>query len=330
MNTKHKAIALFASGIFILSLFFSYKIYKLKILSWNNQKVASVIPFTDYAKKAKERKIKENIEKYHPKSNFIKEYPTNLDISAKSAILIDYNSGQILFQKDPNIKLLPASIIKILTATVTLENLKLDQLVTISQRAADMEPNKIVMKAGEKIKVNDLLFGLMMISANDSAEALAENIEGGRENFIKKMNEKIEILGLKNTNVKNPSGLDEEDQFSSSFDIATITRYALMDHPEIINYMGKREYAIQPSDLNKGHWLYHISYMIDIYPGMEGVKTGYTDDAHNTFIGIAKRGNHRLICVFLASDNANEDCRKIFDFGFNQAETLNKFQKSFN
>lgn len=260
--------------------------------------------------------IKENAEKYQPQKS-AKTKEADLEINAKSAIVVDENTNEILFQKNPAEKLPPASIAKIATISVALENLRKDQLIAISQKAADQEPNKIVMKAGEKLKLDDLLYGLMMISANDAACAIAESVDGGYERFIKLMNEKARSLGLSNSNFKNPSGLDEEGFYSTAFDIATLTRYAMLNHPEVITYAGKKdEHSVFPTETNESHWWGHISGMLYRYPGMIAAKTGYTDIANSTFIGVAERNGRRLVVVIFGSTDANADVPKLFDFGF--------------
>jgi D-alanyl-D-alanine carboxypeptidase (penicillin-binding protein 5/6) len=260
--------------------------------------------------------IEENVKKYQPqKTDGTKD--TGLDISALSAIVVDENTNKVIYQKDPNLSLPPASITKIATLSVALENIGKDDLVLISQKASDEVSNKIAMKAGEKMHLYDLLYGLMMISANDAAYAIAEAVPGGFGEFINKMNTKVRMLGLTNTTFKNPSGLDEEGHLSSAFDIATLTRYALLEHPEVITYAGEKEdYSVYPSDHNESHWWGHISGMLYRYPGMIAAKTGYTDIAKSTFIGVTERDGRKLVVVILGSSDANGDVTKLLDYGY--------------
>lgn len=317
--TKKRLIALILLGVGFIgtSLFFSAKITSSLKQSQNPNKVANIDDSTKI--------IEENVKKYQPKWDFWKENYSNFDVFSDAAIVVDFDSGQILYEKNADSKLPPASIAKIVTAIVATENLKRDQLITISQRAADMEPNKIGIKLGEKIKLQDLLYGLMMLSANDAAEALAEGIDGGRDNFIKKMNNKAKEIGLKHSLFSNPSGLDEQNMYSSAFDLATFTKYALLNHPEILTYIGTTDYEIQYTDHNDGYSLYHLSSMLGEYPGLDGVKTGYTEEAGHTFLGTTKRDNHRLIVIFFNSQDANGDCKSLFDFGFSRISALDQF-----
>lgn len=317
--TKIRLIIFILLGISFIgaSLFFIARSKPLQKTDQNQSKVSSI----DNSAKI----VEENIKKYQPKSDFWKKNYRNFDVLSDAAIVVDFDSSQIIYQKNMDTKLPPASIAKIVTAIVASENLKKDQLITVSQKAADMEPNKMGIKANEKIKVEDLLYGLMMLSANDAAEALAFGINGGRDKFLEKMNDKAKELGLKNSHFSNPSGLDEQNMYSSAFDLATFTKYALVNYPEILTYMGTKDYEIQFTDHNDGYSLYHLSSMLGEYPGLDGVKTGYTEEAGHTFLGTAKRDNHRLIVIFFNSQSANEDCRNLFDFGFSRVPALDQF-----
>jgi D-alanyl-D-alanine carboxypeptidase len=131
------------------------------------------------------------------------------------------------------------------------------------------------------------------------------------------MNEKVKMLGLSNTKFTNPSGLDGEEHRSTAFDIATMTRYALLAHPEVVEYAGKKDdHSVYPSEHNESHWWGHISAMLYRYPGMIMAKTGYTDEAKSTFIGVAERNGKRMTVVLLGSTDANNDVPKLLDFGF--------------
>jgi D-alanyl-D-alanine carboxypeptidase (penicillin-binding protein 5/6) len=261
--------------------------------------------------------IKENSKKYQPKYDWYKSHPGDLGLTAQSAIVIDQKTGEVLFAKDEHKKLPPASITKVLTLTVVLENMKPDQLCTVSQGAADTQPNKITMKVGEKLRVEDLLYGLTMISANDAAEVLAECYDGGREKFIEKMNEKVQLLGLSDSKFYDPNGLNDETQVSSSFDIGTITRYLLLTKPEAIKYLGRKDdYSVYPTDHNESHYWYQMSHLLQNYSGMEGAKTGYTHVAKNTYVGIAKKADRRIIIVYFAAETTTSDATSLLEYGF--------------
>lgn len=273
----------------------------------------------DLTKKEEEKLIKENAEKFQPKITD-NTRTSGVIVSAKSAIVVDQETNEIIYAKNIERKLPPASIIKILTLSLALELFNPEEKIEISNYASEQISNKINMKAGEKLKMSDLLYGLMMISANDAAYAIADASENGFEGFINLANEKIRLLGLNNTTMKNPAGLDDPGQISTTYDMATITRYALTEHPEIVDYAGKTtEHSVQMTEENEPHWWFgHLSHMLTAYPHMIAAKTGYTDEAGNTYVGIAEKSKRRLVVVMLGSKNteANEDVKKLLDFGF--------------
>lgn len=264
--------------------------------------------------------IKANAKKYQPQG---KDTNTSAlsDVSAVSAIVVDETNNKILFAKNVHAKRPPASITKVVSLAIALENLKKDQLINVSQMAADMEPNKIVMKAGEKLKAEDLFYGMMMISANDAARAVAEAVPGGYEKFIELMNQKAYDLGLTGSHFENPAGLDEEGHVTTVFDIATFVRYDLLTHPEFVNYAGEKgDHSVFPTDHNESHWWSHISHMLYAYPGMIAAKTGYTDTAKSTYVGVAERNGRRVTVVMMGATNssANNDVKALLDYGFAQ------------
>jgi len=267
----------------------------------------------------RERIVKENTKKYQPQ--FTNNTKTEgVEIATRSAIVVDQETNEIIFAKNIEEKMAPASIIKILTLIIAQEKFEKNELIEVSQRASEQVANKISLKAGERLRLSDLLYGLMMISANDAAYAIADFYKGGFNGFISSANEKISILGLKNTKMKNPAGFDENEQKSTVFDMATITRYALINHPEIINYAGKTtEHSVFQTEHNQPHWWFgHLSSMLKNYPYMIAAKTGFTYNAGTTYVGVAEKDGRRLVLVMLGSSgaHANEDVKKLLDFGF--------------
>lgn len=264
-----------------------------------------------------QKEITENKEKYYPKYDWLTAHAQTLPTSSKASIILDYNTREVLFADNEHEKLPPASITKVLTAIVVLENMKTDKLCTISQTAADTEPNKITMKTGEKLKVEDLLYGLMMISANDAAEALAECYDGGRDAFIEKMNERAKLIGLTDTHFVNPNGLHDDNHYTSAFDMATITYYAIKSNSDFLKYMGhKEDYSVFATEHNEPHWWQQISNLLQTYPGMDGAKTGFTYEAGNTYIGTAERNGRRIIIVYLNANSTTYDAKLLLDQGF--------------
>ncbi len=160
--------------------------------------------------------------------NFPQKTEASVSVSARSAILMEQDSGRILYQKEANEMRRIASITKIMTAILAIESGKMDDMVKVSDRAVRAEGSSIYLKAGEKIKLEDLVYGLMLRSGNDSAVAIAEHVGGSLEGFGFLMNKKAEEIGMKNTHFANPHGLDDhEDHYSTAYDMALLTRYAM-------------------------------------------------------------------------------------------------------
>lgn len=272
------------------------------------------------AQKAADEKRK--IEEYRQQYS-LKETNTAYNdfmIQAKSGIVADAQTGEILYAKDEHKKLAPASITKIMAAIIALENIDINKKIEISKRASMMQAFKINMSVGEKMATEDLLYAAMMISANDAAEALAEGIDGKKETFIEKMNEKVRLLELKETSFKNTCGLDESEHTSSAYDMAKITYYALKSRPEILKYMGEKDpYSVPATKDNQPHyWDGHVSLTMRSYPEMLGAKTGFTDNARNTFVGVAQKNGKKFIFVFMGSDRGNEDAKALLSFGLSK------------
>ncbi|MDD3480861.1 MAG: serine hydrolase [Patescibacteria group bacterium] len=272
----------------------------------------------DLSEKEREELIAKNVERYQPKGD--KENSKGPGITAQSAIVVDEETNEVLYAKNVHKKMPPASIIKMLTFSLALEVYNVDEKIEITEHASKQISNKINMKAGEKMSLSDLLYGLMMISANDAAYAIADAYEGGFEAFIELANEKIALLGLSNTVMANPAGLDDPNQVSTVYDMATITRYALLEHPEVVKYAGKKtEHSVYATEDNEPHWWFgHLSQMLRSYKGMIAAKTGYTDEAGTTYIGIAERGGRRLVVVLMGGSgpSANNDVKALLDYGF--------------
>lgn len=274
-------------------------------------------------KQVKSEKIA-NISEKERKDYFLNNPFTKNDlmpfaVQSDTAISFDVDTGEVYYAKNVDTKRPTASISKIMTAAIVLENIKADELLTVSKTASEMIPNKIVMKEGEQLKVDDLLYGLMMISANDAAEVLAEGTFDDRGRFIEKMNEKAKWLELKNTNFVTPSGMDDPDHYSTPYDLGVILRYAIKKNPDILKYMGSKEHSVPATDHNESHWWQHISGLLSSYQGMDGAKTGFTWDAGNTFLGTAKRGDHRIAVIVFNTQDAGPDIRTLLDYGFKQA-----------
>ncbi len=248
----------------------------------------------------------------------------NLISNAKSGILIEANSGKIIYKKNINEEIPIASMTKMVSQIIILENIekgniKWNQMITVSRNAADMGGSQIYISEGDKISVEDLMKGISMASGNDATVQMAEVIAGSEEAFVKLMNKKVKQLGLKHTHFKNSTGLDEDGHYSSAGDMAVIARELVVNHPEILKFSSKYEDYLRENTKNK-FWLVNTNKLIRFYDGADGLKTGHTDKAKYCLAATAKRGGLRLIGVVLGEESSkirNSEAMSLLDYGFN-------------
>ncbi len=245
-------------------------------------------------------------------------------LEAKSAILIDASSGEIIYEKNIHEKLPPASITKIMLLLIAMEDLnsgkiKLDDEVHVSANSARMGGSQVYLEEGETQTVNDLLKAICLRSANDAAVALAEHISGSIDVFAQRMNEKAKLLGMLNTNFKNATGLPDEEHFTTAYDISIMSR-ELLRYPKIHEWL-----TIYMTDIKVGkskkstQTLVNTNKLIREYQGANGIKTGLTNDAGHCLAASAKRGNLSLISVVLGGPTSNSrflESKQLLDFGF--------------
>ncbi|PWW05594.1 D-alanyl-D-alanine carboxypeptidase [Paenibacillus cellulosilyticus] len=238
-----------------------------------------------------------------------------LGTHAKAATLIDVESGRILYDKSGDQRLRIASLTKIMTAIVAIENADLSDKVKVSARAAGKEGSSIYLKAGEEMKLEDMLYGLMLRSGNDAATAIAEHVGGSVEGFVRMMNEKAEWIGLTNTQFMNPSGLDEDGHYSSANDLAKLTAYAL-HNPTFATIVKTRiKKAPNPNESWDYQWS-NKNKMLAMYEGADGVKTGYTKMALRCLVSSATRNGQQLAAVTINDRDDWIDHRNMLDWGF--------------
>ena len=256
-----------------------------------------------------------------------------LIINAESGILIEPYSGRIIYEKEKDKELSVASMTKMVAQIIILEEIekgkiKWDDVVTVSKNAANMGGSQIYLSEGEKITVDDLMKGISVASGNDATVAMAEYISGSEEKFVKRMNKKVKELGLKHTNFVNCTGLDENDHYSSSYDMAMIARELVVNHPLILKYSSIYEDYLREDTPNK-FWLVNTNKLISQYSGTDGLKTGHTDLAGYCLAATVKRNNLRLIGIVLGekdSKTRNSETIDLLDYGFNNVKmrTLKK------
>lgn len=247
----------------------------------------------------------------------------NLAEDANSAILMEQDTGTILFEKDPHEKLPPASMTKVMTLLLIMEaidqgQLTLDEQVRISENASSMGGSQVFLEAGEEMSVEDLLKSIAIASANDASVALAERISGSEEAFVEAMNDKVKELGLKNTKFKNTTGLPAEDHYSTAYDMAVISR-ELLKYEDITAYTSIYEdYLREGTD--KEFWLVNTNKLVRFYPGVDGLKTGYTSEAKYCLAATMKKEDMRVVAVVFGYDSSktrNAEVSSMLDYAFN-------------
>ncbi len=252
--------------------------------------------------------------------------------NASSGILIEANSGKIIFEKDKDKEVSVASMTKMIAQIIILEEveegkIKWSDIVTVSQNASDMGGSQIYLEQGEKMSVEDLMKGISVASGNDATVAMAEYISGSEEKFVERMNLKVKELGLKHTHFKNATGLDEEDHYSSAYDMAMIAQELILNHPDIIRFSSIYEDYLREDTDNK-FWLVNTNKLISQYEGTDGLKTGHTDNAGYCLAATTKRNNIRLIGIVLGEKDSkirNKETIDLLDYGF-QNTKVNKLK----
>lgn len=241
-------------------------------------------------------------------------------ISAESAILMEQYSGRILYSKNAHKPMRIASITKIMTAVIAIESGKLDEMVTVSKNAVGKEGSSLYLKLGEKISLRDLVYGLMLRSGNDAAVAIAEYVGGSEEGFVYLMNEKAKEIGMKNTVFSNPHGLDEqEDHFSTAYDMALLTQYA-MKNETFREIFGTKRYKAKRENGEYSYWENKNRLLTKLYKYSTGGKTGYTKRAKRTLVSTAAKDGLELICVTLNAPDDWNDHMRLFNEAFNRYE----------
>ena len=257
----------------------------------------------------------------------------SLASNAKSAILIEATTGDIIYEKNSHEKLAPASMTKMMSMILILEAIennvvKWDDIITISENASGMGGSQILLETNEKMSVKDLFKGVAVASGNDAVVALAEATYGSVDEFVKKMNEKAKSLGLMDTNFKNVHGLDVENHYSSAYDMALIAK-ELVKHEKVFEFT-----SIYEDYLRKGtdreFWLVNTNKLVRFFNGVDGLKTGYTPEAGYCLTATLKKDNMRLIAVVMGEPSSkirNQEVTNLLNYGFGQMKSTNIVKK---
>ncbi|MGE5604487.1 MAG: D-alanyl-D-alanine carboxypeptidase family protein [Bacteroidota bacterium] len=236
-------------------------------------------------------------------------------VNANSAILIEAGSGKVLYSKNSRAIMAPASTTKIMTAILALEHVPLDKTVRVCPEAAAREGTSMNLVTREQKTMRELLYGLMLVSGNDAATAIAEAVSGSEKNFARLMNQKAKLLGMKNTHFLNASGLPEIGHYTTAYDLAILTRYALKNKnfAKIVDTKVKQVTGAKPGTnrtlINHNKLLWQYQYTI-------GVKTGYTRTAGGCLVSAANQNGVKLISVILKSNSIYNDSKALLDYGF--------------
>ncbi|MFN2745537.1 D-alanyl-D-alanine carboxypeptidase family protein [Bacillus sp. z60-18] len=248
----------------------------------------------------------------------IAEAEASIHVSAKSAIVIDGQSGRVLFAKDEHEKRRIASITKIMTAILAIESGKLEDTVTVSDRAAGTEGSSIYLTSGQKVKLKDLVYGLMLRSGNDAAVAIAEHVGGSLEGFVYMMNQKAADLGMENTVFRNPHGLDDHDgHYSTAYDMALLTKYA-MTNQTYRKIAGTKHYK---AETMQGIWRNKNKLLTGLYRYSTGGKTGYTKLAKRTLVSTSSKDGTDLIAVTINAPDDWNDHINMFSYCYDHYKT---------
>ncbi|MBZ2175363.1 D-alanyl-D-alanine carboxypeptidase [Schnuerera sp. xch1] len=266
-------------------------------------------------------------------------FADSLNLSCKSAILIDANTGQVLYEKNPHLKLHPASTTKIMTGILAIEHGNMNDIVTVDEETVYLtEGSHIALEPEEQLPLEDLLHALLIESANDSAFAIAKYISGSTDEFAKLMNNKAKELGALNTNFVNPNGLTNENHLTTAYDLSLMAKYA-MENETFREIVSNYTYTIPVTNkkdeeryLKSSNKLLYSNETINVdgeivpikYDGITGIKTGYTQAAQNCLVASAKRGNQNLIAVVLKVNGKEiySDMHKLLNYGFDNFDTI--------
>lgn len=253
---------------------------------------------------------------------------------AKSAVLMEADTGTILYAKHASEKLPPASMTKIMTMLLIMDALKSGKIspkekVRTSEHAASMGGSQIFLEPGETMTVNEMLKAIAIGSANDASMAMAEKIGGSEGSFVRMMNEKAKELGLKDTHFENPTGLPEENHYSTAIDMAKMARALLQYGKRVTKYTGRYEDYLR-ENTDKKFWLVNTNRLVKFYPGVDGLKTGFTSEAKFCLTATAKKNGMRVIAVVMgtpSSKERNAEVTNMLDYAFSQYQSKKIYSK---
>ena len=242
-------------------------------------------------------------------------------VNSEAAVLIDGKTGQVLYKKNENERLYPASITKIATGILAIEQGNLNDMVTVSKNAQDVEGTQVYLVKGEQVRMEDLVYGLLMNSGNDAAVAIAEHMDGSVEKFSERMNKFVSSLGATGTHFTNPHGLFDPNHYTTASDMAKIASYA-MDNSKFRQVVGTKK-----RPWNGKEWkttIINHHKLLGNYPGATGIKNGYVDESRHTLVSSAERDGTEFITVVMKAQSGQgqyDDTISLLDYGFENFRT---------
>ena len=307
--------------LLIIIVFFTAFLYFLIFPKASEEKQTVVSPIPDFLSIINNKQVS-SLSLWLPVlSNFIAGKDTVPQVTAKAALVFDIENKKVLYEKNPKQRLPIASLTKIMTAIVALENPKKDNRYIVRKEDLVGE-NSMGLTEGEVLTLEELLYGLILPSGNDAAEVLAHNYKDGRKGFIKAMNNKSKALGIKDTNFTNPSGLEGDgDQYSTPYDLMVMTHYALSNFPIFAKVVATYEQTIEGNQNHKAYYLVNETNLISSYPGVKGVKAGYTPEAGFCLVTYLDYKGNKIIAVILGSENRRQEMKDLLDYSLQSIGT---------
>jgi D-alanyl-D-alanine carboxypeptidase (penicillin-binding protein 5/6) len=281
--------------------------------------------------KAKPPQTASSLKKAYPLPQTTTQTTTqgSLQCDAQSSVLMDGLTGEVLYQQNPDLRIPPASFVKVLTLYLVFDalrsgQLKMDELVTVSEKAWKTQGSKMFIKVGERVKVEDLMKGVAVASGNDACVALAEHIAGSEEVFVSKINEKAKLLGMESSQFKNSHGMPDGDQYITAMDMALLSKRYIEDHPKSLLLHSTIEFEYNGIRQENRNTLLQKNI------GVDGLKTGHIEESGYHLVATAKRDGQRMIAVVMGCDRVKkraQEAQKLLEYGFRNFSTVEAVKK---
>ena len=326
-NRKHQLLIkggvkalLFLMGFTLIVLFFSF--------TFADEALSKTIKKTPQTKPTQATPSKKKVE---PAKEVPSQQATqgSLQCDAQSAVLMDGLTGEILYEQSPDQRIPPASFVKVLTLYLIFDairagQLKMEDMVTVSEKAWKTQGSKMFIKVGERVKVEDLVKGIAIASGNDACIALSEHLAGSEEVFASKMNERAKVLGMKNSQFKNSHGMPSDDQYTTAMDMALLAKRYIEDHPETLAIHSTTEFEY--NGIKQGN----RNILLQKNIGVDGLKTGHIEESGYHLVATAKRDGQRMIAVVMGCDKVKKrapETQKLLEYGFKNFSTVEAVKK---